>query len=53
MMLHEPMLMPHLQDRDPLKVAVTLLVIIGVLAAGFLVDRHRKQAAPESSRETL
>jgi YjbE family integral membrane protein len=53
MMLHEPVLMPHLQDRGPLKVAVCLIVIIGVLLAGFLVDKRRRQTALESSREGL
>ena len=53
MMLHEPVLMPHLQDRGPLEVAVHLIVIIGVLLAGFLVDKHRRQAALESVREAL
>jgi len=53
MMLHEPMLTPYLQDRGPLKVAVCLIVIIGVLLAGFLVDKRRRQTALESSRELL
>jgi YjbE family integral membrane protein len=53
MMLHEPMLTPYLQDRGPLKVAVYLIVIIGVLLAGFLVDKRRRQTALESSREVL
>ena len=53
MMLHEPVLLAHLQDRGPLKVAVYLIVIIGVLLAGFLVDKRRRQTAPESSREAL
>lgn len=53
MMLQEPVLMAHLQDRGPLKVAVHLIVIIGVLLAGFLVSKRRRQAMPEPSREAL
>lgn len=52
-MMHEPVLMPHLQDRGPLKVAVCLIVIIGVLLASFLVDRRRRHTALESSRKGL
>jgi len=53
MMLSEPGIMGHLQNRGPLKVAVYLIVTIGVLFAGFLVNKRRKQGAPESSREAL
>jgi len=53
MMLSEPGIMGHLQNRGPLRVAVYLIVTIGVLFAGFLVNKRRKQGAPESSREAL
>jgi YjbE family integral membrane protein len=53
MMLHEPVIMAHVQDRGPLKVAVYLLVIIGVLLAGFQADKRRRQTAPKPSREAL
>ena len=53
MMLQEPMLTPYLQDRGPLKVAVCLIVIIGVLLGGLLVGKRRSQATLESSREAL
>ena len=53
MMLHEPLVMAQLQDRGSLKLAVHLIVIIGVLLAGFLVDKRRSQSAPESSRKAL
>ena len=42
MMLHEPMLTPHLQDRDLLRGAAYLVVIAGVLLAGFLAGRRRR-----------
>jgi len=41
MMLHEPMLIPHLQDRDLLGAAAYVVVIGGVLLAGFLAGRRR------------
>lgn len=53
MMLQEPMLTPYLQDRGPLKVAVYLIVIIGVLLGGLRVGKRRRQTALESSREAL
>ena len=53
MMLHEPVLMALLQDRGPLKLAVYLMVITGVLLGGLLVNKRRKQSAPESAREAL
>jgi YjbE family integral membrane protein len=53
MMLHEPVLMAHLHDRGPLKLAVYLAVITGVLLGGLRVNKRRKQAAPESAREAL
>lgn len=53
MMLQEPMLAPYLRDRVALELAVYVLVIIGVLGAGFVVDRRRKRAGLDSSRETL
>lgn len=53
MMLHEPILTPHVQDRAPIKIAATLLTVIGVLLGGFVVNRRRKQAAPEYSREAI
>ena len=53
MVLHEPMLMPYLQDRGPLKVTVYLLVILGVLLAGLLVGKRRRQTARAPSREAL
>ncbi len=53
MMLLEPILAPYVQDRGPLTVAVNLLVIGGVLAAGFVAERRRKRSAPEPSREAL
>ena len=52
MMLHEPMLTPHLQDHDLLKAAAYLVVIAGVMGAGFLVDRRRR-AVVEPPRERL
>ena len=42
MMLHEPMLKPHLQNRDLLRGAAYLVVIAGVLLAGFLAGRRRR-----------
>lgn len=53
MMLHEPMLAAHLPDRGPLEIAIALGVIAAVLLAGFLMDKRRRPAAPESSREAL
>lgn len=53
MMLLEPILAPYVPDRGPLKGTVTLLVTIGVLAAGLVVERRRKRSAPEPSREAL
>ena len=51
MMLHEPMLAPHLQVRAPLKAAVCVLVIAGVLGGGYLASRRRR--AVETPREAL
>jgi YjbE family integral membrane protein len=51
MMLHEPMLAPHLQDRAPLKAAVYVVVVAGVLGGGYLASRRRH--AVESPREAL
>ena len=45
MMLHEPMLTPHLQDRDLLRAATYLVVIAGVLVASFLAGRWRRRAS--------
>ena len=53
MMLHEPVLMAHLQDRGPLKPAVYLIVVTGVLLAGLLVNKRRRLTAPASAREAL
>ena len=50
MMLHEPMLIPHLQDRDLLRAAAYLVVIAGVLAAGFLAGRRRRHTVIEPPR---
>lgn len=47
MMLHEPMLTPHLQDRDLLRAAAYLVVIAGVLLAGFLAGRRRRARSRE------
>ncbi len=43
MMLHEPMLMPHVHERELLKAAVYLVVIAGVLFAGYLADRRHRR----------
>ena len=51
MMLHEPMLVPHLRDRAPLKAAVCMVVIAGVLGGGYLSSRRRH--AVETPREVL
>lgn len=51
MMLHEPMLAPHLQDRASLKAAVYVVVIAGVLGGGYLAGRRRH--AVETPREAL
>ncbi len=51
MMLHEPMLTPHLHDL--LKAAVYLVAIVGVLFAGFLADPGQRRAIVESARERL
>ena len=53
MMFHEPMLAAHLRDRGPLEIAITLGVIAAVRLAGFLIDKRRRPAAPQSSREAL
>ena len=43
MMLHEPMLIPHLQERAVLKAAACLVVVAGVLIAGFLAERRHRR----------
>ena len=43
MMLHEPLLLPHLHERDLLKVSAYLVVIAGVLLAGFLAERRHRR----------
>ena len=44
MMLHEPKLMPYLHEDNLLKAAAYLVVIAGVLLAGFLAERrHRRR----------
>ena len=43
MMLHEPMLMPHVHERELLKAAVYLVVIAGVLLAGYLAERRHRR----------
>ncbi len=52
MMLHEPLLMPHLHGRDLLRFAVYPVVIAGVLLSGFLAGRRHAPARQES-RERL
>jgi YjbE family integral membrane protein len=52
MMLHEPLLMLHLHERDVIKAALYLVVIAGVLLAGFMADRRRRGLV-ESSRRRL
>ena len=44
MMLHEPMLIAHLHERDLLKAAIYLVVIAGVLIAGLLAERRHRRA---------
>jgi YjbE family integral membrane protein len=44
MMLHEPLLIPHLHERDLLKASAYLVVIGGVLLAGFLAERRQRRA---------
>jgi YjbE family integral membrane protein len=51
MMLHEPILAPYLQDRAPLKAAVYVVVVAGVLGGGYLAGRRRH--AVESTHEVL
>lgn len=53
MMLHEPMLQPYLLQRDLLKTCVYLIVILGVLAAGFRAERRRRRAAADSADKQL
>ncbi|HVY06100.1 MAG TPA: TerC family protein [Burkholderiales bacterium] len=48
MMLHEPMLGPYLEGRALLKAAVYVVVIAGVLLAGFLASRRRLAAVTPS-----
>jgi YjbE family integral membrane protein len=43
MMLHEPLLLPHLHERDLLKISAYLVVIAGVLLAGFLAERRHRR----------
>jgi YjbE family integral membrane protein len=51
MMLHEPMLMPHLHERDLLKASAYLVVIAGVLLAGLHAARRPPAAvAPPDER---
>jgi YjbE family integral membrane protein len=53
MMLHEPMLAPHLHYRDLLKAVVYVVVIAGVLFAGFLADRRHRRTIVEPTRKRL
>jgi YjbE family integral membrane protein len=53
MMLHEPMLTPHVHGRDLLEATVYLIVIAGVLCSGFLADRRRRRAVVAPTRERL
>jgi len=46
MMLHEPLLLPHLHERDLLKASAYLVVIAGVLLAGFLAERRHRRTLP-------
>lgn len=52
MMLHEPMLIPHLHERDLFRGATCLVVIAGVLMAGFLAERRHRRTfvAPPGER---
>jgi len=51
MILQEPMLIPHLRDRAPLKAAAYGIVIAGVLGGGYLTSRRRH--AVKTRREVL
>jgi predicted tellurium resistance membrane protein TerC len=53
MMLHEPLLIPHLHERDLLKASAYLVVIGGVLLAGFLAERRQRCAAVVPPGERL
>ena len=53
MMLHEPILMPHLHERDVLKASTYLVVIAGVLLAGFLAERRHRRTRVAPSGERL
>ena len=50
MMLHELLLMPHLHERELLEAALYLVVIAGVLLAGFVTDRRRRALIKSSLR---
>jgi YjbE family integral membrane protein len=51
MMLHEPMLLPHLHERDLLKASAYLVVVAGVLLAGLrAARRHPAPVAPPDER---
>ena len=53
MMLHEPLLIPHLHERDLLKASAYLVVIAGVLLAGFLAERRQRRAVVARTRRRL